>query len=254
MKKEKHNSSILFGDSLELMKNIPAKSIDFIFADLPYQATQCEWDKQLPPEPLWEQYERIIKDNGAIALTATQPFASMLIMSNLKLFRYDIIWEKTSPTGYLNAKKMPLRSHESILIFYKKLPTYNPQKTIGNARKVSSATHKKNCIQTELYGKHGLASYDSTERYPRSVLLFPSDKQKSSLHPCQKPVALVEYLIKTYSNKGETVLDNVAGSGTLGIACLNTDRNYILMEKEKKYFDIANNRIDNHIRLLNGTI
>lgn len=231
-------------DCLKGMKDIPDKSIDMILCDLPYGTTKNKWDSVIPFDKLWEQYKRAIKDNGAIVLTAAQPFTSVLTMSNLKLFRYSLVWNKTTPTGFLNANKMPLRAHEDILVFYKSLPTYSPQKTTGHERKVSKASHKISCIKTTDYGKFGLTTYDSTERYPTSVLTFPTDKQKIALHPTQKPVALFEYLIRTYTNEGDTVLDNCMGSGTTAIAALNTGRFFIGYELDKGYFDIANKRIE----------
>ena len=231
-------------DCLEGMKRIPDKSIDMILCDLPYgQTARNKWDTVIPFDKLWEQYGRIIKDNGAIVLFANGMFTADLMKSNEKIWRYNLIWEKTTPTGFLNAKKMPLRTHEDICVFYKKPPTYNPQKTFGHQRKVSKAEHKRNCINTTDYGGHGLTTYDSTERYPTSILKFKTDKQKSSLHPTQKPVALLEWLVKTYTNSGETVLDNCIGSGTTAIACINTNRNYIGFELDKHYCDIAKERI-----------
>lgn len=234
----KHN--LMLGDCLELMKEIGSGTVDMILCDLPYGTTCCSWDVVIPFEQLWEQYERVIKENGAIVLFAAQPFAAVLATSNLKLFRYEIIWEKPSATGFLNAKKQPLRAHENILVFYKSQPTYNPQKTFGHERK----TAKRKDIGSEHYGKQvNIKSYDSTERYPRSVQVFSSDKQKQALHPTQKPVALCEYLIRTYTNEGETVLDNTMGSGTTGVACVNTGRAFIGIEQEQKYFEIAQERI-----------
>lgn len=230
------------------MKDIPDGGVDMILCDLPYGTTaRNKWDTVIPFEPLWEQYERVIKDNGAIVLTAQTPFDKVLGCSNLKLLRYEWIWEKTSATGHLNAKRMPMKAHENILVFYKKLPTYNPQKTTGHERKVSTAKHKRNSVMTTNYNEHGLTTYDSTERYPRSVQVFATDKQKEALHPTQKPIALFEYLIKTYTNEGETVLDNCIGVGTTSIAAINTGRNWIGIELEKKYVDIANNRIEEHL-------
>ena len=234
-------------DCLEGMKRIPDKSVDMILADLPYGTTRNKWDSIIPLDLLWEQYDRIIKDNGAIVLTAQTPFDKVLGCSNLKLLRYEWIWEKTTSTGFLNAKKMPMKAHENILVFYKKLPKYNPQKTTGHIRKVSSAEHKIGSKVTSNYGEHGLTGYDSTERYPRSVQLFPTDKQKTAVHPTQKPVALFEYLVKTYTDKGETVLDNCMGSGTTAVACINTDRNYIGFEMDTNYFNLANERIELHL-------
>lgn len=236
-------------DCLEGMRLIPDKSIDMILCDLPYGVTaRNKWDIVIPFEPLWEQYERIIKNNGAIVLTATQPFTSQLVLSNPKMFKYEWIWEKTTATGHLNAKKMPMKAHENILVFYKKLPTYHPQKTEGHKRKVSKAEHKTNSKMTTNYNEHGLTTYDSTERYPRSVQVFSTDKQKEAIHPTQKPVALCEYFIKTYTNKGETVLDNCGGSGTTAVACIKTNRNFLLMEKELNYVNISNKRIEQAIK------
>lgn len=234
----KHN--LMLGDCLELMKEIGSGTVDMILCDLPYGTTCCSWDAVIPFEQLWEQYERVIKENGAIVLFAAQPFAAVLATSNLKLFRYEIIWEKPSATGFLNAKKQPLRAHENILVFYKSQPTYNPQKTFGHERK----TANRKDIGSEHYGKQvNIKSYDSTERYPRSVQVFSSDKQKQAFHPTQKPVALCEYLIRTYTNEGDTVLDNCIGSGTTGVACVNTGRAFIGIEQEQKYFEIAQERI-----------
>jgi DNA modification methylase len=232
-------------DCIEGMSLIPEKSIDMVLCDLPYGTTRNKWDSVINLQLLWEQYERIIKDNGAIVLTAQTPFDKVLGASNLQLLRYEWIWEKTSATGHLNAKKMPMKAHENILVFYKKLPPYNPQKTIGHPRKVSLAKHKINCEKSTNYNDYGLSSYDSTERYPRSVQVFATDKQKEALHPTQKPVALFEYLIRTYTNEGDTVLDNCIGSGTTAVACVRTKRNFIGFETERDYVEIANQRLDN---------
>ena len=231
------------GDCLDLMGNIPTGSIDMILCDLPYGTTRNKWDSVIPLDDLWAHYERVIKDNGAIVLTAQTPFDKVLGASNLELLRYEWIWEKTSATGHLNAKKMPMKAHENVLVFYKKLPTYNPQKTFGHERKVSSAEHKKGSKMTSNWGAHGLTGYDSTERYPRSVQVFPTDKQKVALHPTQKPVALMEYLIRTYTNEGDTVLDNCMGSGSTGVASKKLGRGFIGMELDVEYFDIAKERI-----------
>lgn len=235
---------LIQGDCLKEMAAIPSGSVDMILCDLPYGVTaRNRWDSVIPWTSLWEQYERIAKKNAAIVLTAIQPFSSACVLSNPALFKYEWIWVKTHSTGFLNAKKQPLRCHEHILVFYRSQPTYHSQKTSGHTRKVSTAAHKVNCVNTTNYGAHGLTSYDSTERYPKTVLVFPSDKQKSALHPTQKPVALMEYLIQTYTNEGETVLDNCMGSGTTGVACVNTRRNFIGIELDPKYFQIAGERI-----------
>jgi len=235
---------LMQGDCLERMKEIPAGSIDMILTDPPYGTTACKWDSIISLEPMWEQLKRIVKPNGAIAMTAGQPFTSVLTCSNLPMFKYSLVWEKTTATGHLNAKKMFMRAHEDILIFYKKPPTYNPQKTHGHKRKVSSADSKRNCKETDVYRKHGLTSYDSTSRYPRSVIKTSTDKQKSKLHPTQKPVALMEYLIKTYTNESETVLDFTMGSGTTGVACKNLNRKFIGIELDEGYFNIAKDRLN----------
>lgn len=239
----KHN--LMLGDCLDRMKEIESGTVDMILCDLPYGTTCCSWDAVIPFEPLWEQYERVIKENGAIVLFAAQPFAAVLATSNLKLFRYEWIWEKPAATGFLNAKKQPLRAHENILVFYKSQPTYNPQKTFGHERKVA----KRKDIGSEHYGKQlKVQPYDSTERYPRSVQVFSSDKQKSNFHPTQKPVALCEYLIRTYTNEGETVLDSAAGSMSTAIACINTNRKGIMIEKDDHYFKVGSDRVSQALR------
>lgn len=238
---------LIKGDCLVEMRNIPDKSVDCVICDLPYGVTRCKWDSVIPFDKLWEQYERIIKDNGIVLLFGSGIFTACLMLSNKKKWRYNLVWEKTSPTGFLNARRMPLRNHENICVFYKKQPTYNPQKTTGHERKVSTAYHKINSKKTEDYGKYNLTSYDSTERYPKSVIKFKSDKQKSTLHPTQKPVALIEYLIKTYSNEGDLILDNTAGSMTTAIAAINTNRKCICIEKDDKYFEIGSERVRKHL-------
>jgi len=229
-------------DCMEGMKLIDDRSIDMILCDLPYGTTACKWDTVIPFEPLWEQYERIIKDNGAIVLFGSQPFTSALVMSNLKLFRYEWIWQKTLATNFMLVKKQPAKKHENILVFYKKQPTYNPQMEIGKPYKDKP--------RKRTVGIHGNAETikkainNEGTRYPSSVLLF-SNGNNGNVHPTQKPVELCEYLIKTYTNEGETVLDNCMGSGTTAIACINTGRNFIGFELDKHYCDIANERIRN---------
>ena len=232
--------NLLNGDCLELMKNIPAGTVDLVLCDPPYGTTMCKWDSVIDLELMWERLKRVIKPNGVIVITAAQPFTSILICSNLPMFKYDWVYDKPAGTGFFNAKKMPLRSHESVLIFYNKLPTYNPQMTHGHARKVSSRTDAK----SECYGKAvKKTSYDSTSRYPRSIQRFSSDKQKGNFHPTQKPVALMDYLIKTYTNENEIVLDFAMGSGTAGVAAKSLQRKFIGIELDEKYFTIAKERI-----------
>jgi site-specific DNA-methyltransferase (adenine-specific) len=228
------------GDCLGLMRALPDASVDMILCDLPYGTTQCAWDAVIPFAPMWAEYLRVSKPTAAIVLTAAQPFTSALIMSNPGMFRYDWVWEKGNATGFLNAKKQPLRAHESVVVFYKTKPTYNPQMTHGHERKTTS----RKIIWSDCYGVgNALTTYDSTSRYPRTVQQFSSDKQKSSLHPTQKPVGLMEYLIRTYTNEGDTVLDNCMGSGTTGVACMNTGRNFIGFELDEGYFQVARERV-----------
>jgi site-specific DNA-methyltransferase (adenine-specific) len=228
------------GDCLELMKEIPDNTIDLILCDLPYGITaRNDWDIIIPFDKLWEQYNRIIKDMGIIVLTATEPFASMLVMSNIKMFRYDLIWDKKMVTGFLNSKRMPLRRHENILVFYKKLPTYNPQKTIGKLiKKCTKAKQTNNYNET----KNRPEPYMSNEYYPTSIIEIPNPRIKNG-HPTQKSLALFEYLIKTFTNKGDLVLDNCIGSGTTAIACIKTNRSFIGIELLERYCDISNQRI-----------
>ncbi len=230
------------------MKSISDKSIDMILCDLPYGTTQCKWDTIIPFESLWEQYERIIKDNGAIVLTASQPFTSALVMSNTKMFKYEIIWQKTHPKGHLNAKKMPMRAHENVLVFYKKPPIYNPQMTHDHKRKVANTDYIRESDGNSCYGREvRKTSYDSTDRYPLDVQIFSNADQSNKIHTTQKPVKLFEWLIKTYTNENELVLDNCMGSGTTAIAAINTNRNYIGFELDNTYYDLASKRIKEHI-------
>jgi len=244
---------VLHGDCLELMKQIPDKSIDMILCDLPYGTTACKWDVIIPFDLLWAQYKRIVKPNAAIALTASQPFTSQLVMSNPEWFKYEWIWEKSNGTNFASIKKMPFKVHENILVFYQKQPTYNPQKTFDEANRLRSIRRLRP-DRDGVYGgikRKSFDVYDKT-RHPRSVQHFKLDgrnnqfTQTYSLHPTQKPVALFEYLIKTYTNEGDLILDNCAGSGTTAVAAINTNRNYILIEKEAKYIDVINQRLGNH--------
>jgi site-specific DNA-methyltransferase (adenine-specific) len=243
-------SNILQGDCLELMKDMPNETIDMVLCDLPYGTTQCKWDTVIPFDKLWEQYERIIKPNGVIVLTASQPFTSALVMSNIKMFKYDWVWRKPKGVGHLNAKKQPMRDKEDILVFYKKQPTYNPQWSWGepysNLKSGKNATPSTSEITGKYMNGAEFRNGSDGRRYPKQVLEF-GVVERGTLHPTQKPVALFEYLIKTYTNEGDLVLDNCAGSGTTGVACINTNRRYILMEKDEKYFEIINKRINGNI-------
>lgn len=239
--KELKSMTLIKGDCLDVMNNISDKSIDMILCDLPYGKTACKWDAVIPFDKLWECYNRIIKDNGAIILFGSEPFSSYLRMSNLKIYRYDWIWDKQKGTDFLNARRKPLSSFEIISVFYKKKPTYNPQWWYSTPYD-KGAIHKKN---TECYRKsnpHSSKSIDG-KRYPLNVIKIGNAANSKKIHPTQKPVELLEYLIKTYTEEEETVLDNCMGSGSTGVACLNTNRKFIGIEKEEKYFEIAYNRI-----------
>ena len=234
---------LILGDCLEQMRNIPDHSIDMVLADPPYGTTACKWDSVIPLEPMWEQLKRIIKPNGAIVMTAAQPFTSILVSSNIEMLKEHLVWEKTTATGHLNAKRKFMRAHEDLLVFCSRQPTYNPQMTHGHKRKTAKNVDRS-LKQSDVYGcQSGLTSYDSTSRYPRSVIKTSTDKQKSKLHPTQKPVALMEYLIKTYTNDGEAVLDFTMGSGTTGVAAGNLGRKFIGIEMDDHYFEVAKGRI-----------
>ena len=226
------------GDCLQIMKQIPNESVDMVLCDLPYGTTECKWDIPINLEILWNEYKRVCKKNACIALFSQMPFTADLVNSNRKMFRYEWIYKKTMATGFLNAKKMPLKAHENILIFYNKLPTYNPQKTKGKPYTQTRYTASEN------YKAQGLSQTVNLtgDRYPLDVIEFKNSGWKR-YHSTQKPVELCEYLIKTYTNEGETVLDNTMGSGTTGVACINTNRNFIGIEKSEEYFAIAKNRI-----------
>ncbi len=235
------------GDCLELMKDIPDKSIDMILCDLPYGVTRNKKDKVIPFDLLWEQYNRIIKDNGCIALFAQGLFMVDLINSNRNMYRYDLVWDKVLTSGFLNAKRMPLRKHEQVLIFYKKLPTYNPQFEEGNPLHGRGTAYKNKEVINQNYGEHKLMDdirAGSTQKYPTSILKFTKPHPSIAKHPTQKPIELCQYLIKTYTNENDIVLDNCMGSGTTGIACINTNRSFIGYELDKNNFKIAKSCID----------
>ena len=232
------------GDCLELMKEIPDGSVDMILTDLPYGITDCAFDVRIPFEPMWEQFKRVTKRNAAIALFSQMPFGAELIMSNRKMFRYEWIWRKPMPTGFLNAKKMPLRCHENILVFYQQLPTYNPQFTKG---KPFNKRQKAYTARNYAHGEYQGGINETGDRYPCDEFIFKNGNNAQMEHPTQKPVDLLEYLIKTYTNEGETVLDATMGSGSTGVACMNTGRRFIGYEKEENFFEIAQRRIDEAI-------
>lgn len=238
------NSQLYLGDCLQVMSGIPDASVDMILCDLPYGTTACKWDTVIPFEPLWREYRRIAKPNAAIVLTASQPFTSVLAASNLNMFRYCWYWKKSHGSGFMNAKRMPIKTIEDVLVFYRTLPDYNPQGLRPFGKRIKTRTK---FTEASAYGKIGLDSLGGKEfvqeftNYPTSFLEFASEK---GLHPTQKPVALMEYLIRTYTQEGEVVLDNCAGSGTTGVACINTGRIFIGIEREPKFFDITCRRIE----------
>jgi len=235
---------LLLGDCLEILPVIVASaSVDAVICDLPYGTTRNKWDSIIPLDLIWKEYQRVCK--GPIILTAAQPFTSALVMSNLDEFKYCWIWEKNKATGHLNAKKQPMRAHEDIVIFYKERSIYNPQMGIGKAY---SNSHKPG-DSGDCYGSVAFSSVKNCEtRYPRSILKIDVDV-KAEFHPTQKPVALMEYLIRTYTNESDVVLDNCMGSGTTGVACVNTNRKFIGIEKDINYFRIASDRIREAQRL-----
>ena len=236
---------LMQGDCLERMKEIPSGSVDMVLTDPPYGTTACAWDSIIPLDPMWEQLKRIIKPNGAIVMTASQPFTTTLIASNMKMFKYCWAWDKVLPRGHLNVKRQPLRVFEDIAVFYGSQPTYNPQKTTGHNRKIAHTKYEKTGIGEQVYGAEKRDThYDSTERYPTGIIKISNASQSGKVHPTQKPVALMEYLIKTYTNEGETVLDFTFGSGTTGVACANTGRKFIGIELDLNYFNIALDRIE----------
>lgn len=234
------------GDCLELMKNIPDGSVDMVLCDLPYGTTRNKWDSIIPLDRLWEQYKRVIKDNGAIVLFSAEPFTSILITSNIQWFRYDLIWSKTQGSDFLNANRKPLRSHENICVFYKKQPTYNPQKTDGKPYKAKSGETTSTNFG-KFNGNHHTQNKDG-KRCPLSVLRFSGEHNRGKQHPTQKPTDLLEWLIKTYTNEGEIVLDNSMGSGSCGVGCVNTNRHFIGIELDEGYFNIAKERIEKSAR------
>lgn len=219
----------------------------FITGEMKYQEAINYFNINKRPG-IWTEYNRVIKDNGAIVLFANGMFTADLMESNRDKWKYNLIWEKTQPTGFQNANRMPMRSHEDMCVFYNKQSTYNPQKTSGHLRKVSTAEHKKNCKQSTNYGEINNHTYDSTERFPKSIWLFAKDTQKCALTPTQKPVALIEEILKTYTNEGDTALDSCGGSMTLAIAAINTCRNYICFEKDREIFNVGKNRVEEHLK------
>ena len=238
-------NKIHLGDCLDLMPSIPSKSVDMILCDLPYGTTACEWDSIIDMGRLWAEYERVIKDNGAIVLTANSVFTFKLWASNPSLFRYKWIWEKTMPYRFVHANKMPLAQHEDILIFYKKLPTYNPQMREGFKPYLRVDNSEGDRFGNIKLKQKPMTRMSEGDRHPIDIIKF-SNGNNHSIHPTQKPIALFEYLIKTYTNEGELVLDNCSGSGTTAIACMNANRRFICIERDENYHRKSIERIANH--------
>lgn len=243
---------LVHGDCLVEMKNIPDKSVDMILCDLPYGTTKCKWDVVIPFDELWMEYKRIIKDNCAIVLFGKQPFTSRLVLSNIEMYKYELIWEKSRIGNNMQLGKQPASIHENILVFYKNPPNFNEikfkvdEKYIDKRKSIRNSTYKN----SEHYNGEMIRKKDDGWRHCQSILAFNSVWCKG-MHPTQKPVALLEYLIKTYSNEGDTILDNTMGSGSTGVACVKTNRNFIGIELDDKYYDIANQRIKNEQQQLN---
>lgn len=244
--------TLIHQDCLIAMRDIPDKSIDMILCDLPYGTLNknnpnAKWDNIIPFDKLWKEYERVIKDNGAIVLFAQGMFTAHLMTSNPKLWRYNLVWDKVLTSGFLNAKRMPLRSHEDICVFYKQLPTYNPQMQEGKPLHSKGSSYKEKELTNNCYGSLGATDDDrkgSTEKYPTSIARFQKPHPSIAVHPTQKSVELCEWIIKTYTNERDTVLDSCMGSGTTGVACVNTNRCFIGIELDINYYSIAQKRIN----------
>jgi len=253
-------NKIYLGDCLKAMQRIPDGSIDMVLTDPPYGTTDCKWDSVVPLVPMWEQLKRIIKPEGAIVMTASQPFTTTLISSNIKMFKYCWVWEKDKPTNFALANKQPMKYHEDVVVFYSKQPAYNkemiPRTGSGSERFKYGVDHSNRIQQGKSKSdstKNGITFYNKNMKNPSTIIKFSTGRRQNSVHPTQKPVALMEYLIKTYTNEGDTLLDFTAGSGTTGIAAQNLKRNFILIEKDKEYWKLANSRLrQNAKRLKNG--
>jgi site-specific DNA-methyltransferase (adenine-specific) len=243
---EIETNKLYLGDCLDIMPYIPSESADLILCDLPYGITSCPWDKVLPMNELWREYDRIIKPSGAIVLTATMKFAIDLINSYRRYFRYDLVWHKSMAVGFANSKRMPMRNHELILVFYKKLPTYNPQGLIPiiNLKETRKSSGKRSVYKDDSLNKPYIKTHTN---YPKSVLQFSNGNNKS-VHPTQKPIDMFEYLVNTYTNPGDLVLDNCIGSGTTAVACVNTGRRFIGIERDEHFYKIARERVKEAVK------
>jgi site-specific DNA-methyltransferase (adenine-specific) len=233
------SAEVIHGDCLDAMPTLPAASIDLVCADLPYGTTACKWDTVIPFAPLWAEYRRLLKSTGVVVLTASQPFTSALVMSNPAWFRYEWVWDKRLPSGYLSAKRRPMARHESVLVFAPRSPRYNPQMRLGVLRNKGS----KGTGKTECYGSHTATVTRSDQYYPTSIIEISNANRAEKVHPTQKPLDLIRYLIRTHSNPGDLVLDNSCGSGTTGVACVIEGRDAVLIDESAKWVDIARRRI-----------
>lgn len=245
-------SQVLHGDCLELMKELPDGSIDMVLCDLPYGVTQNKFDIRLPFGPLWEQYRRVVKEDGAIVLFAQGIFYVDLVASNRKMFRYDLVWDKVLTTGFLNAKRMPLRQHEQVAVFYRKMPVYNPQFHEGKPLHGRGKAYMEKDLVNNNYGDFKPTEdvrKGSTQKYPTSIIKFPKPHPSASQHRTEKPIPMLEYLIRTFTNPGDTVLDNCMGAGGCGVAALNAGRKFIGMELDEDYFKAAAERLGNKLRM-----
>lgn len=239
-----NSNKTICGDAIESMKLIPSGSLSVIFCDFPFKVTRAHWDKKgIDLQAWWSEAKRVLKPNGVVLAKCIIPFTWEMAGSNLPWLKYDWVWEKGNATGFFNAATRPLVAHETILVFYAKQPTYNPQKTTGHPRKVSTAEHRRNTKESELYGTAKKNGYDSTERFPRSVLKFSSDKQKNNLVSTQTPVAMLEYFLLTYSNQGDITADTTCGSGSWGEACENLGRGYWLIDNDPDKIEITKKRL-----------
>ena len=238
-------STFVNADCFDVFPFIEDKSIDAIICDLPYGTTACKGDSILPLNELWKEYKRIIKDNVAIVLFCSKPFTSSLVMSNTKWFKYELIWHKSHPTGFASSKKRTMKYHENIVIFYNSQPTYNPQMTKGKPNHWN--TNKAGTVSNSQPKLGEIKNVNGDNKFPNSVIYFDCANRNGILHPTQKPIPLLEYLVKTYTNEGDTVLDNTMGSGTTGVACKQLNRSFIGIEMDDKYFEIAKHRIESHV-------
>lgn len=246
--------TLYLGDCLDVMKDITDGSVDMVLCDLPYGTTQNKWDSVIPLDRLWVEYRRICKNDGAMVFTAAEPFMSALVTSNLKDFKYDLVWHKSQAVGHLNARRMPMRTHENIAVFYRRPPSYNPQLQDKPAENIRPVGRRAATENWGSFGEYAERTIPLGKRYPQSVEKFNNPNHgEAGAHPTQKPVALMEYMIRTYTNEGDTVLDNTMGSGTTGVACANTGRSFIGIERDEKYFETACRRIENSVSPIQGS-